>query len=727
MSAALQTLPSITLDDLSAAPRWVAWQTEDRTPGKATKVPYSPTTGRKARADDPTTWGTREQAEALAAKLPKPHGMGGVGIELGSMPGEEYCVVGIDLDSCIDESGIVAPWAEALIQFLASYCEVSPSGTGFKVYFLCATADLPALQALMGTKSGKQWKQSGGDHPPAAELYTSARYFAVTGNLRPGSPHELRRLSLSELTRIIKEFGPAVARQKPKGAAPDRAGADDRGGDKSRSAVAFKLAAIHYRAGRTKEETAELLASDPRTEDWWAEKGAINNQREFNRMSAKIADTSRNDPEPAWLAECQRGPSGEPRGNMANTLTALRKDPRFADMFSRDLMANETLINRPVPGPFPQIVEQPRPITDNDVSALLEQLQRAGLEKLGKDTLHLALDLRGSERAFHPVRDYLSALRWDGKQRLKTWLHTYLGAANTPYHEGIGSMFLIAMVARIERPGVKCDYVIILEGPQGAMKSTACRVLGGAWYDDQLPDLRHAGKDVSQYLRNKWLVEIAEMASLDKSEASALKAFVTRSVEQYRPSYGRKEVTEPRQCVFLGSTNRSAYLRDETGGRRFWPVAVGKINIDALIRDRDQLFAEAVALYRDGVEWWPSAAFEREHIADQQAARFEADAWESLVRDYVENRAKTSVLEIAMQALNIENAKLGKPEQRRIVAILTALGWCYKHTKKARIWVRPAAESRAVRCTSCGTESQFAGGANLDSWQCAACHPGGDA
>ena len=282
---------------------------------------------------------------------------------------------------------------------------------------------------------------------------------------------------------------------------------------------------------------------------------------------------------------------------------------------------------------------------------------------------------------------------WDGKERLPSWLTTYLGAEPGEYVNAIGVMFLISMVARIYQPGCQVDYMMILEGGQGGKKSSACRVLGGEWFSDSMPE-NLASKDASQHLCGKWLIEMAELHAFSRSEITALKAFLTRQIEKYRRSYGRKEVHEPRQVVFIGTTNKSVYLRDETGARRFWPVKIGEIDLDRLRADRDQLFAEAVARYRRGDAWWPSPEFEQQHIMPQQEARYEADAWEELIAAHLEavkarspTNPRVTIAEVAFDAVAVDNGKLGRAEQNRIRQALERLGWKQKRTGAARWWV----------------------------------------
>jgi hypothetical protein len=390
----------------------------------------------------------------------------------------------------------------------------------------------------------------------------------------------------------------------------------------------------------------------------------------------------------AWIEDCQTDGRGDYRGNLLNVLTGLRRDPLLAHLFAYDELFCGPVLLAPVPGQPEDDARYPRPVTDFHANLVQEFLQERGLESIGISTMHQAIDTRAGEQPFHPAREYLDGQEWDGVPRLKNWAATYLGTAANAYTQGVGTMFMVSMVARIYWPGCKVDHMLVIEGPQGRMKSAACRVLGGAWFSDHLPDIAHGGKDVSQHLRGKWLMEIAEMQAMNRAASAGLKAFITRDTERYRPSFGRKEAVEPRQCVFVGTTNMDSYLRDETGARRYWPLATGitgPIQIDALTRDRDQLFAEAVAEFEAGTPWWPDAAFEQEHARPEQEKRYEADAWEEPIEEYLttlrhsatkeQGNARTTLGEVAQHALKFESRRLGISDQRRITAALKRLGW----------------------------------------------------
>ncbi len=378
---------------------------------------------------------------------------------------------------------------------------------------------------------------------------------------------------------------------------------------------------------------------------------------------------------PAWQEQLMRDDRGQVLPILANAALALREAPELAGLMAFDQMARLRLLRRVVPGSRGEPAAEPRPMSDADTDALQEWLQRHELRRLGKEVTHQAADLVAREHGFHPVRDYLAGLRWDRTPRLGKWLSYYLGAEPTPYTAAIGRMVLVGLVARVMRPGCKCDHMLVLEGPQGAGKSSACAVLGGAWFSDGLPDLAGDQVRVSSYLRGKWLVEVAELSALGRAETAQLKAFLTRTEERFIPKYGRTELVEPRQCLFVGTTNKEAYLRDETGGRRFWPVRIGAIDLAALVHDRDQLFAEAVAAWRGGEAWWPAGDFEREHIAPEQEARFEVDAWEQAIAEWLAGRDRCTVLDVARNALFIETPRLGTADQRRVAAAMERLGW----------------------------------------------------
>ncbi|MBH0239117.1 virulence-associated E family protein [Methylobrevis albus] len=384
------------------------------------------------------------------------------------------------------------------------------------------------------------------------------------------------------------------------------------------------------------------------------------------------------------------GERGQPLSIVANVLEILRTDPHLSDLFSFDEMAGEAILRGAIPGQRGAPSMKARPIRDVDATGIQVYIQRHHLPSVALDTVHQAIEARAAERGFHPVRDYLQALEWDGIPRLSRWVPTYLGAEDSVYHCQVGALFLLSMVARVMRPGCKSDYCVVLEGPQGARKSTACAILGGAYFSDSLPDIASAGKDVSIHLKGRWLLEIAEMSAMSKAESAALKAFITRTEERFRPPYGRKEVVQPRHCVFVGTTNEATYLRDATGARRFWPVKVGRIDTDALARDRDQLFAEALHLFNTGANWWPSADFEARHVVEQQSERFEGDAWDDNVRAYIAGKSRVRVQDVAQEALSLPIGRIGIAEQRRIAAILRRSGWLAKRTNTERFFVRVA-------------------------------------
>ena len=478
-------------------------------------------------------------------------------------------------------------------------------------------------------------------------------------------------MPLTLLLRLIRETGPQFTE-----AGKAKAGASGtKGADQSRSSIALKIAGQMHRASATYEQWAERARTDPALADWCSDKGEAGGQRQLKRAWKKAGESSAGEPTgDGWQDYLQRDDRGQVVPNLANAMTALRQASELAGLVAYDDMLRHTILNRAVPESRVGKFADPRPLEDTDVIAILEWLQRHDLRRLGKEVAAQAIDLVAREHGFHPVRDYLNAQAWDRRPRIDKWLSYYLGAAPTPYTAAIGRWFLIALVARIMRPGCKADYMMVLEGPQGAKKSTACAILGGAWFSDSLPDVT-AGKDVAVHLNGKWIIEVAEMSALGKAETAALKAFITRDTERYRPPYGREEVIAPRQCLFIGTTNKEMYLRDETGGRRFWPVKVGSLDTDALRHDRDQLFAEAVAAFNAGERWWPDADFERQHIAPEQEARFEADAWEDPIRDWLGSQAKCTVATVASSALHMERARIGTADQRRIMATLERLGW----------------------------------------------------
>lgn len=286
-----------------------------------------------------------------------------------------------------------------------------------------------------------------------------------------------------------------------------------------------------------------------------------------------------------------------------------------------------------------------------------------------------AVNAVAHDNAFHPVRQFLDGLAWDGTPRLEQWLQNHLGVTDSEYARRVGKRWMVSAVARVFSPGCKADSVLILEGLQGAGKSTSMAVLGGEWFMDTPFNL--GDKDGYQAIRGKWIVELGELDAFNKAESTRAKQFFSASVDTYRESYGRRVLDVPRQCVFVGTTNQDEYLKDDTGNRRYWPVTCTRVDIEGLRASREQLWAEAVAAYRAGDVWWVERD-EAELFAAEQDKRYQADMWEEPIIHYLMHQhigdAVTGA-HILEKALNIDPSHWGKPEQMRVGKIMHRLKW----------------------------------------------------
>ena len=219
------------------------------------------------------------------------------------------------------------------------------------------------------------------------------------------------------------------------------------------------------------------------------------------------------------------------------------------------------------------------------------------MRRIGRDIVDQGVNLYAFSEERNELKEYLKSLEWDGQRRLDTWLIEYCGAGASAFVREAGRCWLIAAVARAFEPGTKFDHMLVLEGDQGIGKSTVFEILAGPWFDELG---KFDGKDSAEKLAGVWIVEIAELAGLNKSDVETVKSFLTVRADRYRPPYGRRVEEHPRTCVFGGTTNADTYLNDSTGNRRFWPIKCQHIAIEDLRRDRDQLLAEAVQHYQRG-------------------------------------------------------------------------------------------------------------------------------
>lgn len=293
------------------------------------------------------------------------------------------------------------------------------------------------------------------------------------------------------------------------------------------------------------------------------------------------------------------------------------------------------------------------------------------------DVVDSAVGIAAHALSRHPVREYLSGLTWDGEERIDAWLEDLAGVDGTMLARAMARRFLVSAVARIFRPGCKVDHAIILEGPQNLGKSTLLNILFHPWYSDEIDVL--GSKDAGLQVRGVWGIEIAELASVHRTEVERVKAFMTRREDRFRPPYGRRVVSWPRQLVFAGSTNREDYQTDDTGGRRFWGVRCTAIDISGAEATKDQLWAEAVVAFKADEKWWFDSDELQTAASAEQDKRYQVDAWEERIAEALEpfnwqNRGDVTISR-ALQAIGVDVAKQDRTAQMRMATCLKRIGF----------------------------------------------------
>jgi len=281
------------------------------------------------------------------------------------------------------------------------------------------------------------------------------------------------------------------------------------------------------------------------------------------------------------------------------------------------------------------------------------------------------------KRRFHPVREYLESLTWDGTERIDHWLEdVYESSQSADYLRAVGSKFLIGAVARVMRPGCKLDTVMILEGRQGLRKSTSIAQLFGDWFSDA--PIPIGDKDAYQNIQGVWCSELAELDSFNKAESTSAKQFFSQVRDRYRPSYGQHAHDYPRQTIFVGTTNQSEYLKDYTGNRRYWPVKCNTAHLSIIQSNRDQLWAEALHRFRANESWWPDDAT-RSIFEAEQDDRMQIDPWEYRIEDYLTTQAAhkpyVTAADILIDAIEKDAAQITRADQNRVSPIMRKLGY----------------------------------------------------
>lgn len=392
----------------------------------------------------------------------------------------------------------------------------------------------------------------------------------------------------------------------------------------------------------------------------------------------------------SWKTSLKRKggkPSGEVLSTLGNATMVFANDPAWRNVLAWDEFVGD-IISLKAPPCTADVAPDKVTVgswTDLDTSRAATWLQSNDYGTPPSHIVGEALRMIAARTAQHPVRDWLNSLKWDRKKRLDTFLERLCGAAPTPYTRAVSKNFFIGAVARILCPGAKVDSMPILEGEQGIGKSTLIRELASEpWYLET--SLEMGTKDSYQLLRRKWIVELGELDALTRTEIARVKQFLSQRVDTYRPSYGRTVMDFSRQCVFIGTVNPhgTGYLKDETGARRFWPVLLTRIDLPAVRREREQLWAEAVFRYRKCERWHIEDPKIIASAKEQAEERRQSHPWEVPVMRWLDQRKPSQKMKgvtthDVFDGLDYPLERRTRADEMTIAGILRLAGWTEKY------------------------------------------------
>lgn len=419
-----------------------------------------------------------------------------------------------------------------------------------------------------------------------------------------------------------------------------------------------------------------------------------------------------------WKKQLKITEKGGLAQTIENVVIILRHDPKLAGCLALNEMDHNIIVKSDLPWRKTGGAIQ---WSDADDAALRFYLERKyGIAS--KDKIFDAVNVVAGENKFHPVRDYLNSCTWDGVHRVETLLIDYLGAEDNAYTRAVTRKTLVAAVARVYRPGCKFDYMLTLRGRQGLGKSALIAKLGGKWFSDTFSTMQ--GKEAFEQVLGVWIMEVGELAGMRKAEAETIKLYISKQTDRFRPAYGRRLQEFPRQCIFIGTTNETQFLRDTTGNRRFWVVDTPndppRDMWDELTPETVRLiWAEAVELYKAGEELYlprelekmareVQEAYEEENpkagIVADYLERLLPEGWDSLDyysrRQWLETDAQGTIrrttactLEIWTEALGGNPDKLDRYGAKEIRDIMAGLPE-WRHQGNKRITARPYGRQR---------------------------------